>query len=96
MDLRLEKKRDEYTVKLYLAMQNCFSDDEEFSDIHINIDDFEDDKLTTLFSHVLLNVVPTRFFNKVTGNNMDVIEVHSVAERLAFQYLTFNNETKTI
>lgn len=82
-----EKKQQEYATKLTTAISRCFSNNEEFEDIHIDIKDFENDENTTIFSHVLLNSVPTLMFNRLTGVDVDILDMHAVAEKLAFQYL---------
>ena len=77
------EKHLEYAKKLISQIALIF--DEECEN-HIDIDEFQDDKNLTDFFHALSNVVPTYYFNKLTGVDKDNLQLNHMANRLLFQY----------
>lgn len=79
------EKSTQYAIALLGNLQKVFNEESEF---HIDQKElFEDDNLTH-FMHALVNIVPTHFFNKATGEDKQYIEVNHLANLLCFQYTT--------
>lgn len=61
-------------------------DEENESAYKIDVKDFEDDKKATDFFHALSNIVPCNLYNKLTGDDCDVLAYNHNANRMIFQY----------
>lgn len=77
------EKHLEYAKKLISQIALIFDED---SENHIDTTEFEDDKNLTDFFHALANVVPTYYFNKITGQEKHNLEFNHMANQLLFQY----------
>lgn len=72
-----------YSVKIMGALQELFDEDSEhFIDVNQIV---EEDGLTDFF-HALSNVVPTKVFNKLTGDDKNYLEFNHLANQLVFQF----------
>lgn len=73
----------QYAAKLYDHIISIFNED---SENYINLDELEDEENATAFIHALANVMPTRFFNKLTNNEKNLLEFNHIANQLVFQF----------
>ena len=77
------KKHLQYAAMLGEKIAELF--DEE-SESHIDQEElFEGDNLTHFF-HALANLMPTFFFNELTGDSKTNLEFNHIANQLVFQY----------
>lgn len=76
-------KEIEYAVKLNEQIAAMFDEDCEN---YINPSDFDEENNATAFFHALANVMPTRFYNKMTNSDEDVLAFNHIANRLCFQF----------
>lgn len=77
------EKHLEYAQKLVSQISLMFDED---SDNFIDVAEFNDDKNLTDFFHALANLLPTYYFNKITGQEKDNLEFNYMANQLLFQY----------
>lgn len=77
-------KEIEFAAKLLEVVADALSDD--INDNHI---EFSDDDMTE-FIHALTNVMPTMFYNRITGNELNNLEFNHLANRLCFQFMKEN------
>lgn len=77
-------KRTEYLKKILSQLEPMFNDEE--SPNHINLADFADANNATEFIHVVANLIPTVFYEKITNVNKSPLEINQIANRLCFQY----------
>lgn len=73
----------EYAKKLISQIDLIFDED---SENYIDKAELKDDKNATDFIHALANVVPTYYFNKMTGQEKHSLEFNYMANQLIFQY----------
>lgn len=52
-----------------------------------------DDEATMLI-HVMANVVPARLYNKLTGDDVDILEFNHNANRLIMQFANMPDDTE--
>ena len=72
-----EEKQIQVTVKILEVLNELINEDDTINKmVH---EDF------TSFIHVLSNCVPTIVFNKMMGEDMDLLQVNHIANRLCFQ-----------
>lgn len=82
------EKSTQYAIILLGNLQEVFNKESEF---HIDKKELIEEDNLTHFMHALINIVPTIFFNKVTGEDKQYIEVNHLANLLCFKY-TINTE----
>lgn len=79
-------KRDQkvlqYQMKIMEGLQHVLEEDD--GDLFEEIQ--QDDNLT-LFIHALGNYVPAVFYNKMTGENLTILQFNHVANQLCFQFM---------
>jgi len=75
-------KKEEYTVKLLSHLQEIFNED---SENFIDINELTEGDNGTDFIHALGNMVPTTFYQRLTGENIGNLEFNHIANRLCFQ-----------
>lgn len=83
------EKYVEYAIKLNEAVASVFQED---SDYRIKQSDFEDDDNLKAFIHALATVVPNRIFNKLTGDEKNILEFNHIANMLIFEYAQLEKE----
>ena len=77
------KKHFQYAAMLGGKIAELFDEESEF---HIDKDELlEGDNLAHFF-HALANLMPTFFFNELTGDSKNNLEFNHIANQLVFQY----------
>lgn len=79
----------QYAVLLQSQIAAMFKED---SDNYIDPNDFEDEENCTAFFHALANVMPCNLFNKLTGEDVDVLGFNHNANRLIMQFCNTNSD----
>jgi len=77
-------KQDEYAVKILSVLQDHIFSEE--GDQYISLEELKEGDNLTLFHHALVNIVPTQFYNTITGKNKDILEMNHNANKLCFQF----------
>lgn len=77
------KKHDEYAVIILAHLQEMLSGESENK---IDIEELADDKNATAFFHALANLAPTIIYQKLTGQEVDIVEFNHIANRMCFQF----------
>ena len=80
-----DKKYLEYSSQLIEAISGMFEEDSEF---YVNLGELEEGDNATHFIHALANLMPTHFFNSITGDKKNSLEFNHVANKLCFQFGT--------
>ena len=75
-------KQDQYALKLLSQIGEVFQED---CDNYISVEEMQDEDNATDFIHALANIIPTHFFNKLTGNESNMLEFNHMANALVFQ-----------
>ncbi len=78
-----EKPEHQYAIKILSQIQEMFDEDCEN---YIDKSEFEDSEKATAFLHALANIVPNMVYQKLTGDEQDVLGFNHIANRLAFQF----------
>lgn len=73
-----------YATIIYNKIVELFENEEG---LKLNIKGMENSLNYTCFLHALANVVPTRLYNKMSGDNYDHLKFNHLANRLCFQYM---------
>lgn len=81
----------QYAILLQSQIADIFNPD---SENYINPDDFEDENNGTAFFHALANVMPCHMFNKLTGEDVDMLGFNHNANRLIMQFCNTNSDTE--
>lgn len=88
-------KRTEYLIKIQKQLEPMFND--ENSPNYIEPAEFADSENATEFLHVVTNLMPTIFYEKLTGENKSPLEINQIGNRLCFQYaLKEHDEDKNL
>jgi len=77
------EKQIEYATMLSGKVAEIFNKDSEF---HIDQKELMEGNNLTHFIHALANIMPTHFYNKITGEDKNSLEFNHVANQLVFQY----------
>lgn len=78
-----QDKAAAYAAQISGVISTLF--DEE-GDYYIDMEDLQEGDNTTHFFHALANMVPTLFFNRLTGEDKNTLEFNHLANQLVFQY----------
>lgn len=81
--MKKEEKHLHYATVITAKILELFSED---SDLQIDLDELSDDDNLTHFFHALSNLVPSHFYNKITGDSKNILQFNHVANQLVFQY----------
>lgn len=73
----------EYAVKIQQAVMELFDEENTY---HIDIKELEKSANATAFIHALATVIPARFYNQFTGDNVDFLEFNHIANSLCFKF----------
>lgn len=77
---------EDYAVKIMDHLQEMFDENSE-STHKIDLAELADDpKKATAFIHALANIAPTVIYQKLTGEETDMIGFNHTANRLVFQF----------
>lgn len=74
-----------YAMILKAKIAELFDENNE-SDLHIDVKEFEKDDNVTHFIHALANVMPCSIYNKLTGDKKNMLDFNHIANHLCFQY----------
>lgn len=74
-----EKKQMQVTAKILEVINELINEDD-------NVKKMIDEDLTD-FIHVITNHVPTMIFNRMTGDDKNLLQVNHIANQLCFQYM---------
>lgn len=86
-------KSEEYAVLIAGKIAELFDDSE--GDAMISEQEFEvDNDNTTAFIHAMANLVPTLWYNKITGENKNQLHFNHIANQLCFQFSTKSDKDK--
>jgi len=85
----MEQKELQYAALLTQKISEIFDED---SDIHIDQEELKEGDNLTHFFHALSNIVPTHFFNVITGDEKNNLEFNHIANQLIFQYSKRSSE----
>jgi|GEM_PF-6785374 len=80
-------KQEQYFIKLLSAVNEVFDEDSEH---YIGLEDLKEGENLTDFFHVLGNMMPNYIYNKLTGENENILSFNHIANTLIIQ----NNKTK--
>ena len=72
----MENKDAEYAKVIYDKIVQIVKEDDSISE----------GKNATAFFHALANIVPTLFYNQLTGSDVNSLEFNHIANKLVFQY----------
>lgn len=78
-----KEKHIDYAVQIQGVLSELFRGDRDYYIDELEL--LEGDNFTH-FMHALANVVPTRFFNKLTRDSKNNLEFNHIANQLCFQY----------
>ncbi len=70
----------EYAVKLQDAIATMLEDDESMTQ------ELAEGENATAFFHALSTIMPCNMYNKMTGNDEDVLGYNHITNRLCFQF----------
>ncbi len=74
-----EKKQMQVTAKILEVINELINEDD-------NVKKMIDEDLTD-FIHVITNHVPTMIFNRMTGDDKNLLQVNHIGNQLCFQYM---------
>ena len=80
----MKTKQDQYALAIIAAISNLFDDENEY---HIDIEELEEGNNLTDFIYSLANVMPSYFYNRITGEEVNTLEFNHIANKLCFQYI---------
>lgn len=78
-----EQPEHQYAIKLLSQIQEMFNED---CDNFIDRSEFEDSEKATAFLHALANIAPNMIYQKLTGDEQDLLGFNHIANRLAYQF----------
>lgn len=87
--MKLDKKQEKvlrYAVLIAEAVQTLLDPDNE--NYIGGVDELEEGKNATHFTHALANMAPAMVFAHLTGSDINLLEFNHMANRLCFQYMT--------
>ena len=73
----------QYAIKIISALSKMF---EQESDDAIDWEQLQEGDNLTHFIHALANLVPTHFYNKISGASENSLSFNHIANHLVFQY----------
>ena len=73
------EKQMQVTAKILEVINELINEDD-------NVKKMIDEDLTD-FIHVITNHVPTMIFNRMTGDDKNLLQVNHIANQLCFQYM---------
>jgi len=73
-----------YTALLASAILDAIQNED--SEFYMDIKELKNDDNMTEFSHALLNLAPMMVFQKLTGNDGNILELNHIANQLVFQF----------
>jgi len=82
---RSEEKIVEYTSIIVDCLNQLLEKDNDFS---LDTDELIEGENLSIFFHALSTVVPSHFFQILTGNKKSFLEFNHLANHLCFQYMT--------
>ncbi len=74
-----QKKQMQITAKILEVINELINEDD-------TVKKMIDEDLTD-FIHVITNHVPTMIFNRMTGDDKNLLQVNHIANQLCFQYM---------
>lgn len=75
-----DQKQMQVTAKILEVLNELINEDDTVKQmVHEDLTDF---------IHVITNHVPTMVFNKMTGDDKNLLQVNHIANQLCFQYMT--------
>jgi len=77
------EKHLHYAAMLSGKIAEIFDEESEY---HIDHKELQQGDNLTHFFHALANIMPTRIFNKITGDEKNNLEFNHIANQLIFQY----------
>ena len=77
-------KENQYAMKIQSQILSMFDED---SENYINKNDFDNDDNSTAFMHALANIVPATLYNKMTGNEHNILEFNHIANTLVVNFI---------
>lgn len=83
------QKLNQYIVKLTSQMQDIFNED---CDNYINPNELLEDNNATDFIHAMANAVPTLMYQKLTNEDVSMLDFNHIANRLVFQNSKLEDE----
>lgn len=78
-----EKLEYQYAVKIVSQITEMF---EEECDNNIDKEDLLDSEKATAFLHALANIAPNLIYQRLTGDEQDLLGFNHIANRLAYQF----------
>jgi len=84
----IEEKRLQASYKILEALNELINEDDSINKM-INED-------LTSFIHVVANHVPTMVFEKLTGQDKNLLEFNYIANQLCFQYMKKSEENDNL
>jgi hypothetical protein len=82
-------KSEKYAVLIQEQISAMFQDD---SENYINPDELLEGNNATDFLHALANIVPCSVYNRLTGEENNLLEFNHIANRLVFQNIKIKDE----
>lgn len=82
-------KENEFAIKLLNKVNELFNEEDEHY-----IEDSDLAKYTTEFIHAISSLMPNIVYGMLTGYELNLLEFNHLANKLIFQFLKVNNETK--
>lgn len=79
------EKENEYALKIIGTLSEMLVNGE--GENAIDGDDLAEGENATHFLHALLNIAPAYFYEKLSGEAVDLLTLNHIANRLIFQYL---------
>jgi hypothetical protein len=74
---------NQYAVKILACLNELFQEDSEH---YIGIEELSEENNATDFLHALANIAPTHTYNKISGEETEMLAFNHIANRLCFQY----------
>lgn len=79
----MKSKEKEYASKIMLAMNELFNDE---SDFFIGTEELQKGDNLTDFFHAISNLAPNFIYNKITGEELHILDFNHLANKLVYQY----------
>lgn len=86
------EKQIEYAAKLNDQIAEMFNNED--CDNYIDKTEFQDEKNLKDFVHAFANFTCCNLFNKLTGNDKNLLEFNQIANQLVFEFATREKEEK--
>lgn len=77
------EKHLQYAAMLSGKIAEIFDEESEY---HIDKEELQEGDNLTHFFHALANIMPNHLFNKITGDDKNILEFNHIANQLVFQY----------